>query len=66
MEYIWIDAIDFSDYGGEWVKVADVKDNIQRLVVLKFDSIKTTEIKLTVLSAFDSNRAVVPEIRIYN
>lgn len=66
MEYIWIDAIDFSDYGGEWVKVADVKDNIQRLVVLKFDSIKTTEIKLTVLSAFDSNRAVVPEIIIYN
>lgn len=64
MEYIWIDAIDFSDYGGEWVKVADVKDNIQRLVVLKFDSIKTTEIKLTVLSAFDSNRAVVPEIGI--
>lgn len=52
-------------HNGEWVKVADVKNNVQRLAVLRFESIKATEIKLTVLSAIDSNRAVVPEIRIY-
>ncbi|MGM9634871.1 MAG: FAD-dependent oxidoreductase [Candidatus Avispirillum sp.] len=53
-------------HNGEWVKVADVRNNVQRLLVLKFDSIKATEIKLTVLSSLDSNRAVVPEIRVYN
>ncbi|MGN1081624.1 MAG: FAD-dependent oxidoreductase, partial [Acutalibacteraceae bacterium] len=52
-------------HNGEWVKVSDVKNNAQRLAVLKFESIKATDIRLTILSALDSDRAAVPEIRIY-
>ncbi len=53
-------------HNGEWIRVAEVSENIQRLVVSKFDKIKTSKIRLTVKSTVASNYAIVPEIRIYN
>lgn len=50
---------------GEWIKVAEVKNNIQRLVSLKFDKIKAESVKITVNSVLNGNFAVIPEIRIY-
>lgn len=50
---------------GKWIKIADVADNIQRLVTLKFDSIKASKVRITVKSAINSDFAVISEIRVY-
>jgi hypothetical protein len=53
-------------HGNTWVPVAKIKDNIQRLVDLKFDKIKASHVRLTVEAAVATNHAVIAEIRIYN
>ena len=53
-------------HNGEWVKLADLKDKVQHLVTLRFDSNKASQIRLTVRSAMDTDSAVVSEIRVYN
>ena len=50
---------------GKWIKIADVADNIQRLVTLKFDSIKASKVRITFKSAINSDFAVISEIRVY-
>lgn len=50
---------------GEWKNIASVRDNFQRLCVLKFNIIKAKKIKVTILKTVESDFAVIPEIRVY-
>ena len=48
-----------------WREAAHVTDNIHRLAVVDFAPVKASAVKLTVLRTLDSDRVVIPEIRIY-
>ncbi|MBE6612313.1 MAG: FAD-dependent oxidoreductase [Ruminococcaceae bacterium] len=48
-----------------WREVCHVTDNIHRLAMVDFAPTKASAVKLTVLKTLDSDRVVIPEIRIY-
>ncbi len=49
----------------KWVDMARVSDNIQRLVVVDIEPSTVTAVKITVIKTNSSEKAVIPEIRIY-
>ena len=51
---------------GEWKQTAEIKNNIQRLIVIGFDTVKAEKVRINILKTHGSNRAIIPEIRIYN
>jgi len=50
---------------GEWKTISSVRDNFQRLCVLKFNITESSKIKVTVLKTVRSDFAIIPEIRVY-
>lgn len=50
----------------EWVKLTEIRNNIQRFVTVKFDKINTQAIKLVFVSTHGSECFEVFEVRIYN
>ena len=48
-----------------WIKVKEVRDNVWRLVLIDLDSIKVKAVKVEVVRVSDSDRVIIPEIRIY-
>ena len=55
-----------ADINGKWIKLAEVRDNIYRLSITDFPKIKTKKIKITVLKSVSGEKAIIPEIRLYN
>ena len=51
--------------GGDWIKVAEVEDNIRRLAVHDFDSREATAVRVTVTATHGDRSAQIFEIRVY-
>ena len=50
---------------GQWQQVGNVQDNIQRLVVVDFQTVKATAVRINALKALNIDQAIIPEVRIY-
>jgi hypothetical protein len=50
---------------GQWQQVGNVQDNIQRLVVVDFQPVKATAVRINALKALNIDQAIIPEVRIY-
>ncbi len=48
-----------------YVTVASVKDNYQRLLILDFEPVLTDSVRVTVQKVLKGKKAIIPEIRIY-
>lgn len=51
---------------GNWKQVAEIKNNIQRLTVIDFDTVNAEKIRINVLKTHGTDKAIISEIRIYN
>ena len=51
--------------GEQWVKVAQVEDNILRRRIHHFESIKTKKVRVNVLASNDNKTARIIEVRLY-
>ena len=50
---------------GQWQQVGSIQDNIQRLVVVAFQPVKATAVRINALKALKIDQAIIPEVRIY-
>ncbi len=50
---------------GVWKEVKTVNDNIQRLAVIDLDPIAVNGVRITVLKLVNSDKVIIPEVRIY-
>ena len=50
---------------GKWITVGEVSNNIQRLVISDFNPLKATKVRVTAIKAKSTDKAIIPEIRIY-
>ena len=48
-----------------WRRVKEIRDNVWRLVVIDLDPVKVDAVKVEVVRVSDSDRVIIPEIRIY-
>ncbi len=51
--------------GDNWIEVQSVENNIQRLAVIDIEPTVAKAIRITVLKTVDTQKAIIPEIRIY-
>lgn len=59
---------DFSVYAeidDEYVELASVENNFQQLRVIDFETVQTECIRITARKVLESNRVIIPEIRVY-
>ena len=48
-----------------WRRVKEIRDRVWRLVVIDLDHVKVDAVKVEVVRVSDSDRVIIPEIRIY-
>ena len=51
---------------GRWKTVKFVKDNIYRQIVMDIESQKAQALRLTIIKAYNYDKAIIPEIRVYS
>lgn len=50
---------------GQWRCVGEIRDNIQRLVIVDFPSVRASAVRINALRATGIEKAIIPEVRIY-